>query len=118
MEIFWKKGELLIKDVIELLPGDAPGYNTVAKQINTLEEKGFLSRRPLFNTFIYFPAISRKQYRGISVGDMVAKYYRNSYSSLVLQFVKEEKMSLEDLREIISLIEEDGSDKTKDDEKQ
>lgn len=107
MNIFWEKGDLCIREVVDLIPEPKPGYNTIAKQVNFLEEKGFLKRRPLANTFIYQVAVSEQDYRGISIGDMVSKYYSNSYPSLVLQFVKDEKLNLEELKEIINLVEKE-----------
>ena len=82
-----------------------PGYTTVSKQVGFLEEKGFLQRRPIANTFLYKPAISERDYHGITIGDVVNKYYGKSYSSLVLHFVEDKKMDLDELKEIIDLIE-------------
>ena len=44
-------------------------------------------------------------YHGITIGDVVNKYYGKSYSSLVLHFVEDKKMDLDELKEIIDIIE-------------
>ena len=49
--------------------------------------------------------ITERQYRGSTVSDVVAHYYNNSYTSLVSQFVEEDKIDLEDLKAIIASIE-------------
>ena len=36
---------------------------------------------------------------------MVARYYNNSYASLVSQFVEEDKMDLQELKDLIATIE-------------
>lgn len=105
MNIIWKRGEVFIRDIVAELPEPKPNYNTVATQVKFLEEKGFVTRRPMANSFQYTPAISEREYRGTSVGDLVTKYYNNSYSYMVSQFVEEEKIDLDELKELISKIE-------------
>ena len=105
MNIFWQRGELCIRELVDSFHEPKPGYTTVSKQVGFLEEKGFLQRRPIANTFLYKPAISERDYHGITIGDVVDKYYGKSYSSLVLHFVEDNKMDLDELKEIIDLIE-------------
>ena len=106
MNLFWQKGELCIRELVDSFPEPRPGYTTVSKQVGILEEKGFLQRRPIANTFLYKAAISEHDYHGITIGDVVDKYYSKSYSSLVLHFVEDKKMGLNELKEIIELIEQ------------
>lgn len=105
MNIFWEKGDLCIRDLVESLPEPRPNYKTIATQVGFLEEKGFLRRRPVANTFIYEVAISEKQYRGATIGDVVSRYYHNSYASLVSQFVEDRKLDLDELKSLIEQIE-------------
>ena len=104
MTLFWEHGDLFIRDLVALLPEPRP-YNTVATLVKFLEEKGFLEREPMANTFRYHVKVSEKQYRGETVGEMVAQYYNNSYASLVSQFVEEDRMDLQELKDLIARIE-------------
>ena len=105
MQIVWAGGEMFIRDIVSRIPDPKPSYNTVATQVKFLEDKGFLKRKPMANSFCYSPAISEKDYRGSSVGDLVERYYGNSYTRLVSQFVEDEKMDLEELKDLIATIE-------------
>ena len=105
MTLFWEHGDLFIRDLVALLPEPRPHYNTVATLVKFLEEKGFLEREPMANTFRYHVKVSETQYRGETVGEMVAQYYNNSYASLVSQFVEEDKMDLQELKDLIARIE-------------
>lgn len=107
MDILWNdKGEgMFIRDIVAAMPDPKPNYNTVATQVRFLEEKGFVVRRPMANSYRYSVAISGREYRGQTVGDLVSRYYDNSYTSLVSQFVEEEKMGLEELKALIAEIE-------------
>lgn len=105
MGIFWAKGDMPIRDLVDSLPDPKPHYNTVATLVKFLEEKGFLTRTPVANTYIYKVNISEREYRGAAIGDVVSRYYADSYRSLVSQFVEDEKIDLEDLKALIASIE-------------
>ena len=105
MNLFWEQGQMCIRDLVNLIPEPKPHYNTVATLVKFLEEKGFLVRKPIANTFLYSPVISEKRYRGETISSVVKLYYNNSYTSLVSQFVEEEKMNLEELKALIVQIE-------------
>lgn len=106
MDIFWANGPMFIRDLVGCLPDPKPHYNTVATLVKFLEEKGFVEREPMANSFRYKVIISERQYRGDTVSDVVARYYGNSYLSLVSQFVEEDKMDLQELKDLIAKIEE------------
>lgn len=105
MNIFWKHGSMFIRDLIPYLPEPKPHYNTVATLVRFLEDKGFLEREPMANSFRYKVKTSERQYRGSTVSDVVARYYDNSFTSLVSQFVEEDKIDLEELKALITSIE-------------
>ena len=105
MNVFWEKGEMCIRDLVNSLPEPKPSYTTVSTQVSFLESKGFLSRRPIANTFIYQVKISEREYRGASINSLVEKYYKNSFSSVVSQFLEDEKLDINELKEIIAQIE-------------
>ena len=105
MTLFWEHGDMYIRDLLDFLPEPKPHYNTVATLVKFLEEKGFVRRVPVANTFKYQVAISERQYRGETVGHVVERYYENSYASLVSQFVEEEKIDLQELKDLIARIE-------------
>ena len=110
MQIVWDNGDLFIRDIVAMLPEPKPNYNTVATQVKFLEEKGFLGRIPVANSFKYTALTSERQYRGSTIGEVVAKYYDNSYRQLISQFVEEDKMGLDELKELIAQIESKRKD--------
>ena len=105
MNIFWANGSMFIRDLVSRIPDPKPHYNTVATLVKFLEEKGFLEREPMANSYRYKVKISEREYRGSTVSEVVARYYDNSYLSLVSQFVEEDKMDLQELKDLISQIE-------------
>ncbi|MBR4809323.1 MAG: BlaI/MecI/CopY family transcriptional regulator [Bacteroidales bacterium] len=105
MNIFWAHSPLFIRDLISYIPEPKPHYNTVATLVRFLEEKGFVEREPMANSFRYKVKISERQYHRDTVSEVVARYYDNSYLSLVSQFVEEDKMDIQQLKDLIAQIE-------------
>ena len=105
MNIFWAHEPLFIRDLISFIPEPKPHYNTVATLVKFLEEKGFVEREPMANSFRYKVKTSERQYRGNTISKVVARYYDNSYLNLVSQFVEEDKMDLKELKDLIARIE-------------
>jgi len=105
MNIFWEKGELFVKQILELYPEPKPHYNTISTMVRTLEEKGFIGYKIFGNTYQYFPLISMEEYNRKNLRTMVTKYFGNSYKRVVSALIEEEDISLEELKEIIKEIE-------------
>jgi predicted transcriptional regulator len=105
MNIFWKKGELFVKQILELYPDPKPHYNTISTMVRTLEEKGFIGYRIFGNTYQYFPLISKEEYNRKNLRNMIKQYFGNSYKRVVSTLIEEEDLSLEELKELIREIE-------------
>lgn len=102
MEFFWEKGPMFVKDLIEVFPEPKPHYNTVSTMVRGLEEKGFLNHEQFGNTYRYFPNVSREEFSNSSIKKLVNKYFNSSYSSVVSMFVEEQKISAEEIKELIN----------------
>ena len=105
MKILWKAEKGFVKDLLMEHPTPKPHYNTFSTIIRGLEDKGFVSHKSYGNTHEYFPAISKEEYRKGFVKDVVSDYFESSYKNLVSFFVKEDKLNVDDLKELINLIE-------------
>lgn len=104
MRVIWKLEKAFIKDIIAELPQPCPHYNTVATIVKILEDKGFVDHETFGNTYQYYPLIGKDDYRKKALGEMLDKYFDNSYLTMVTYFAKEEKISAEELASIIKLI--------------
>lgn len=105
MKILWKLEKAFVKEILEKITGDRPHYNTLSTIVRNLQEKGYVDHEAFGNTHRYFPTISKEDYRKRFINTSIVDYYDNSYKSLVSHFAKEEKISVEELKEIIQLIE-------------
>lgn len=106
MQVVWQLRECFVKEVIERLPDPKPHYNTVSTIIRNMEEKGYIAHRDFGGSHQYYPAIPREEYRENFMNKVIDNFFDNSYKNVVSFFAKEEKISVEELREIIRMIEE------------
>ncbi|HEY5590956.1 MAG TPA: BlaI/MecI/CopY family transcriptional regulator [Paludibacter sp.] len=102
---------MYVKDVIDLLAGPKPHYNTISTIIRGLEEKGFVAHEQFGNTYRYFAIISREEFSKNSIKNLVSKYFDKSYSSVVSMFVEEEKISVEEIKALIRQAEDNKKQK-------
>ena len=105
MEIFWEKGSMYVKDIIDEMPDPKPHYNTVSTIVRGLEEKGFVGHEQFGNTYRYAPIITREEFSKDSIKKMVGKYFNKSYSSVVSMFVEEQNITTEEIKELIRQVE-------------
>lgn len=109
MQAVWKTGEGSIKLFLENMPAPGTPYTTLASTIKNLEKKGYLASRMVGNAYLYKPSVSESDYKKKFMSGFVRDYFANSYKELVNFFVEEKKLSAEELKQIIDLIDKSGS---------
>ena len=105
MERFWTDGPQFVHDVIRGLQGRKPHYNTISTIVRGLEEKGFLAHHTFGNTYQYYAAVTEADYSRSTLKNVIAKYFNNSYLGVISSLVKEEEISVEELKELIESID-------------
>jgi len=104
MQALWGLEKAFVKEVLAKLP-EGNHYNTVSTIIRNLEEKGFVSYIAFGKTHQYFPLVSKEEYTKSFMNLAMKRFFNNNYKSMVSFFAKEEKISAEELREILNIIE-------------
>ncbi len=105
MDLYWQHGPMFVRELLELYAEPRPHFNTLSTIVRILEREGFLGHKKYGNTYQYYPLITEAEYGRTSMAGIVKNYFGDSYLSAVSSFVKEEKISLGELRELISEIE-------------
>ena len=105
MHILWKLEKAFVKDVLAEIKIEKPHYNTLSTIIRNLEEKGYVSYNAYGKTHQYFPIVSKEDYKTKFMSTAIENYFNSSYKNVVSFFAKEEKISVDELKEIIKLIE-------------
>ena len=105
MGFFWEKGPLFVKEIVGLYDEPRPHFNTLSTFVRALEEKGYLSHRAFGNTYQYYAVVSRDEFKKKTLKSVISKYFNNSYLGVVSSLVKEEEISLSELKELIREVE-------------
>lgn len=103
---FWKQGPLFVKELLEFYEEPKPHFNTLSTIVRGLEEKAFLLHKTYGNTFQYYAAITEEEYSNGTLKNVVAKYFNNSYLGVVSSLIKEEEISVDELRKLIAEVEQ------------
>ena len=112
MERMWDHGPLQVRELQALYDEPRPHVNTLATLVKILEEKGFLGHKALTaRCFQYFARITREDYRGGTLTNVVNKFFGHSYLSAVSALVRDEKISLDELKALIREVETNGRPK-------
>lgn len=105
MKILWRLEKGFVKDILNELPPPKPHYNTMSTIVRNLVDKGYVDYEAYGNTHQYRPKIDKESYRKAFINDSMVEFFDDSYAGLVSFFAKEEKISADELRDIIKLIE-------------
>lgn len=106
MEQLWERGPLTVRQLLEAYPDPKPHVNTVSTMVRILEDKGYVSHDPdSAKPFRYFALAQASDFAGRSLAKVIKSYFNNSYTSAVSALVEEEKISVDELKQIIDMIE-------------
>ena len=110
MLYIWSLKECIVKDIVAKFPEPRPPYTTVASIVTNLKHKGYVEAKRIGNTYRYTPLIRQSEYKRVFLGGFVFNYFANSYKEMVSFFAKEQKLTTDDLKDIIDLIEKGKED--------
>lgn len=105
MNLFWKHGAMFVKELRELYPEPRPHVNTLSTLVRILESNGYLSHKTFGTSYQYFPAVSREEYSRRSLSGVISSCFDNSYLRAVSTLVQEEKISVDELKQLVEQIE-------------
>jgi BlaI family penicillinase repressor len=105
MKILWIARKGFVNDLLVRYKEPRPHYNTLSTLIRGLEEKGYVRHKAYGKNHEYFPAITREEYRKTFMKGVVSDYFGSSYKNVVSFFIDEKKLSADDLKGMIEIIE-------------
>jgi len=104
MLVLWKLGKGFLKDIIDQTPEPKPHSNTISTLLKILVEKGYVQYEVQGRNNCYRPKISKTEYGKKNVQQLVKGYFEGSPAKLVSQFVSDNKLSLQELEELLQQI--------------
>ena len=114
MQVLWQLDAAFVKDIIRKLPKPKPAYNTVSTVVRILEQKGFVGHEIHGKSHKYHPLITKDAYTRSFMKGFVKRYFGGSYQQMVSFFTNEDKLSLDELEQLIKRLKDKESLKDKD----
>lgn len=109
MNLLWDHGPLFIREMLDFLPEPKPHFNTIATTVRILESKGYVEHE-VFGASHRFRAIADKsEFRSKSLGEVIKNFFGNSYKMAISSLIEDEKISVEEVKEILNIIEKKNS---------
>ncbi|MDE6291875.1 MAG: BlaI/MecI/CopY family transcriptional regulator [Muribaculaceae bacterium] len=106
LERLWSKGPQTIRELLATYLDPKPHFNTVSTTVRILCDKGFVAHIGERNgAYTYGALVDSSELSGSSLARLVKNYFNNSYRSVVSALVDDEKITVDELREIIDMVE-------------
>ena len=105
MNLLWERGPMFVREIVAAYPEPRPHFNTVSTQVRILEDKGFVGHNVVNGSFQYYAIAEREQFAERSLSEIVSNFFNNSYKAAVSALVSDEKISVDELRQIIEMVE-------------
>lgn len=104
MQVIWKLGPCLVRDIIDNLGQPDIPHSTISSVVRILEKKGFVTHKAYGKTHEYRPAIAKEEYAQQNVKSLLKKYFSDSPSMLVSFLIKENDLDLAELNELMKTL--------------
>jgi predicted transcriptional regulator len=109
MNILWKmKKGACISDILAQYQDPKPAYTTIATFLKILTQKGFVEhKKGTGKVLIYSPLITKEKYRRQVMDDVKDNFFDDSIKKMFSFFVKEEKLTAQDIQELFEMIDKE-----------
>jgi Predicted transcriptional regulator len=107
MQIYWELGVGFVNDIIDKMSEPKPAYNTVSTVSRILVNKGFLGYKAYGKSHQYYPVVSKEEYTEGMMHSVMQHYFDNSFKQLVSFFSQKEKVSIQEMEEILALLKKE-----------
>ena len=100
MQLIWDHGPTTVSGLIDHMGTPKPPHSSISSIVRILEKKEFVDHKAYGRTYEYFPIINKSAYSKFSLKRLVSNYFEGSMNELVSFLVKEDDISLHDLKEL------------------
>jgi BlaI family penicillinase repressor len=108
LRTLWDEGPATVREVMNHLHGRGRkvAYTTVLTFLTRLEQKGFVTSDKSGLAYVYRPRVTREKVSRSRLKALLEELYDGAAAPLVLQLVRERRLSRRDIAELQRLIEE------------
>lgn len=106
MKVLWAKSPMTAGEVIESL-ADETDWNpkTIRTLITRLVQKEAIAFDPNSKPYVYFPLVAEEECTRAETQSFLKRLYGGALKPMLVNFLKDEKLSQEDIEELKSILE-------------
>ena len=104
MQVLWRIGAGVVRDILEELVAPKPAYNTVSTIVRILEKKGFVGHKAYGKTHEYSPLVTKDDYARRYMDQVLSSFFGGSVSRLVSFFSEHKAISVEETDAILKML--------------
>ena len=104
MSILWRRGSGTVAEVREAMEG-APGYTTVLKVLQILEQKGAVRHEEEGRAYRYVPLVQPDAAGGPALKRILDKIFHGSVELLLARLVRDAELSADDRARMRQLLD-------------
>ena len=108
MQPLCEHGPILTSKLVELYPEPRPHFITVSTVLRRLEGKLLVAHTEVGSAFHYYAIAKKEDFRRRSFGDFIKNYFGGRYYSAVSALVADDKITADELKELLDLVERKG----------
>lgn len=112
MEYLWKLEKGFMKDIVEQFPEPKPAYTTISTLLSRMCTKKYIGFTKLGRDKQYFPILKKKTYFSNQIKGMITHFFDNSSTQFASFFTKNTDLSIDELKELQKLLDEQIAKKT------
>lgn len=101
MRILWRLQQANVSAIINEMPEPKPAYNTVSTIVRILEQKEFVDYKKEGRGHVYFPIVTKDNYKTSTTKRMANTYFEGSFKNMVSFFVQKNDLSTQELEAIL-----------------
>ena len=110
MQLFWDHGPSTVSGLIEHMGTPKPPHSSISSIVRILEKKEFVDHKAYGRTYEYFPIVEKSTYSKFSLKRLVSHYFEGSMNELVSFLVKEDDISIQDLKDLTKKLDDKEQD--------
>lgn len=111
MEVLWQKGSATVAEVAEALAGkEGAAYTTILTLMRIMRDKGYVRCRKEGRAHVFIPRVARDDAARKAVHQLLGKFFAGSPGELVLSFLRDEELSVEEIDKLKKQILEEDTD--------
>ena len=109
MKVIWSKAPINTNEVTDsLLQATDWSPKTIQTLLKRLVQKGAITYEKKSRVFVYSPLVVKEDYLNQESEHFLKRFFNGNLTSLVASYMKDERISQEELEELRSLLLHDG----------